>query len=95
MSIPFIRKYPNNRGTIQHVMRPFEIEQKALDFLIAGGWYTAEITSRGIVKLAATDDKLKELFVLETPNGQELEDTIDRLVNRSVTAISYMSSRSH
>lgn len=82
--IPFIRKIPNNKAYIQDIARSPVIEKMALEFLCAGGWYTAEILPSGKVRLQATDDELNPICGVDTNNGETLMGVIDQLVEMSV-----------
>lgn len=83
MSVPFLRKFPSGKASIQQVDRPKPIEHKAHAFIAAGGWYLIEVTPFGTVRLSATDDDLHTLVSLDTVNGPRLLDAVDELVERS------------
>jgi hypothetical protein len=95
MSIPFLRKFPNGKAAVQHVERSLGVEHKALNFLVGGGWYTAEVTQAGKIKLAATDANLVELAVCETTNSPEMGEAIDKLVEISQQFVNVNSITKH
>ena len=86
MTIPFIRKLPNGRRSLQEITRPDEIELLGQRFIAHDGRYLIEIQTDLKVHLTAIIDIDGEVQAVATEtcdNGPELLEAVDRLVRVS------------
>lgn len=90
MTIPFIRGLPNGRRGLQEIARSAPIETKARKFIAHDGRFLVEIQPDERVKLMAiidVDAGAKEVATEYSPNGPELLDAVDRLVEAAAEKI--------
>jgi len=96
--IPFIRKFPPSRvhptgktGLVE-IDRGPEMEAKASEVIARGGRFMIAILENDMVALAcaapAGNGEVRELAAESVPNGPLLLGAVDRLVTRSLDAMS-------
>lgn len=73
---------PNGRRSTVYIDRPDPIYRQAQAIIARGLRFECEILTNGLVSLTITDEDEGDLITSIVPNGPDVPDAVDRMIQR-------------